>query len=479
VSTTFDLRGLRDREQLQAVGKDLVAEIKSDDIASLAAAAAFKIVLALFPALLAAVAIFAMVTDPGDLEQLLTNLPQNVTEIVRDRLDTFIEQAASGGIAVTGILIGLWAASGAAATLNKSLSRAYDLTDDRKLIAARGVALAVTAALLLALIGISVLLVAGGVIENNVLQSLPLNEGARTSFDILSTIGRYLAAILLLMLLFAFIYWVGPDYDQRPRWQWITPGAALAVIAWLLASAGFGWYVANFGSYTAADSPYGPLGSAIVFMLWLQLSMFALLLGAELNQVLRVRVSRLAAAAGPAGAGDPTAGDPTGAAAAGTTKTAPSTGRPSAVDRSGGRPGVTDDPKVAPSAAGPGTTRRDRRERPGAHVHLEADTGDDAHAAQPSMPYPSGARAAHPSTHGHAVVVRGHDRDARRAGGDGTPPQGHDGNARRAGGHGTPPPRPDGDPGERLPMATVAGAAVAAVSSLAGLIGLLRRLRDG
>ncbi len=459
-STTFDLRGLRDREQLTRVGRDLAAEVKSDDIASLAAGASFKIVLALFPALLAAVAIFAIVIEPQDLEALLANLPDAVTEVVSGQLDTFIEQAASGGIAITGILIGLWAASGAAATLNKSLSRAYDLTDDRTFVVARATALAVTVALLLALIAIAVLLVAGGTIEDRVLGQLPLTDTARTGIDVASTLGRYLAAILLLMLLFGFIYWIGPDYDQRPRWQWITPGAALAVVAWLLASAGFGWYVANFGSYTAADSPYGPLGSAIVFMLWLQLSMFALLLGAEVNQVLRKRVRQLAAAGGPTDTATDTA-------AADTTAAGQPSGRPTAADRSGGRPGVTDDPKVAPSAAGAGTTRANRPGRPGAHIQFDADErgeGDapGASARSPSARRPSGGRAAHPATHGRAVGTQRHDRTHTGAGGDDHRPAGGGGDDRR-----------------RLPTATVAGAAVAAASGLAGLIGLLRRLRNG
>jgi membrane protein len=449
-TTTFGLRGLRDREQLKQVGQDLAAEIKSDDVASLAAAVSFKIVLALFPALLAAVAIFALVVEPEDLEQLLTNVPAELTEVVQGQLDTFIQQAASGGIAVTGIAVGIWAASGAAATLNKALSRAYDLADDRKIVPARAAALGVTVALLLALVAISILLVAGGSIENDILASLPLADTARSWIDALSTVGRYVAAILLLMLLFAFIYWIGPDYEQRPRWRWITPGAALAVVVWLLASGGFGWYVANFGSYTDSDSPYGPLGSAIVFMLWLQLSMFALLLGAEVNQVLRRRVRRVAAEQ--AGAGHATRTDDDAEVIAG------DTGRPLASDRSGGRPGVTDDRKVAPSAAGPGTTRNARSGRPGARVPLEADGTDDVAPTAPGS-FPVGARTAHPSTHGQALDVRGHERGARQA----------DDGASTPAGNGT----------TRVPAATVAGAAVAGVSSVVGLIGLLRRLRGG
>ncbi len=312
----FDLGALRSRDELTAVGRELAAEIRSDDVASLAAAVSFKIVLALFPALLAAVAIFAFVTDPAELSALLRSLPGEVTAVVQPQLEAFIERAKSGGIALGGIAVGIWAASGAAATLNKALSRAYDVDDDRKLVKARGTALAVTVALLVALFGISVLLVAGGAIEDSVLASLPVTDTARRGLDAVSTASRYLLAVVLLMILFAFIYWIGPDYDRRPRWQLITPGAALAVVTWLLASAAFGWYVANFGSYTETNSPYGPLGSAIVFMLWLQLSMFALLLGAEVNQVLQVRARRRQASTTRDGVRAETAGH-AGAAGAG------------------------------------------------------------------------------------------------------------------------------------------------------------------
>jgi len=420
VSTSrFDLRGLRDRDELTVVGKEIGAEIKSDDVPSLAAAVSFKIVLALFPALLAAVAIFALVTDPAELSGLLDNLPDDVTEIVRPQLEEFIDRAASGGIAVGGIALGLWAASSAAATLNKALSRAYDETDERKLVAARGTALAVTVALLVALIAISVLLVAGGVIEDRVVASLPLAEGARLGLDIASTVGRYVAAILLLMVLFAFIYWIGPDYERRPRWAWITPGAALAVVTWLVASALFGWYVANFGSYTASDSPYGPLGSAIVFMLWLQLSMFALLLGAEVNQVLALRARRKRsgddAHAGSIGTGDgeqPVA--TAGGAAAAATHAAPPGGPRAATTPARGRTGVA---RSRPSAGR--TNRTDPS--PGRRVR------------------------------DRAVDVRAHD--------------GHD----DGGG--------SGGTQRSVPTATLVGVGVAALSSVVGLTGLLRRLK--
>lgn len=428
MSSRFDLRGLRDRGELGALGKELGAELKTDDVASLAAAVSFKIVLALFPALLAAVAIYALVADPRDIADLAGNLPEDVTQAVSGQLDEFIRQAASGGVAFVGIVAGLWSASSAAVTLNRALSRAYDESDDRKLVAARAAALGVTVALLLALIAISVLLVAGGSIENAVLETLPLADAARSIADFGSTVGRYLSAVLLLMVLFAFIYWIGPDFERRPGWVWITPGAAVAVVTWLLASALFGWYVANFGSYTKADSPYGPLGSAIVFMLWLQLSMFALLLGAEVNQVLALRVRR--------GSAD---GLHPGAGSIGTADDAETAGAPVAAAGAAGPAGGRVRAATVP-------TGRGARRSAAGRITLDAD--EDRTAA--TGPGSTASRA----TPGRSVAVRAHGRDAGTA-------------ARRAG----------GADGAGVPTATKIGAGVAVLSGLVGLTGLLRRLK--
>lgn len=417
-TSRFDLGALRSRDELVAVGKGIAAEIKNDDVPSLAAAISFKIVLALFPALLAAVAIYALVTDPNEIMALLDNVPDEITEVVEDQLREFIDQAASGGVAIAGIAIGIWAATGAAVTLNKALSRAYDVGEDRKLVKARAIALAVTAALLFALIGMSLLLVAGGAIENRILGSLPITETARATVDFASTVGRYVAAIALLMVLFAFIYWIGPDYERRPKWPWITPGAAVAVVTWLVASGIFGWYVANFGSYTDADSPYGPLGSAIVFMLWLQLSMFALLLGAEINQVLvtRARARRPVqdtADAGSVGATDAATSVPAAAVAV--------TGGASA------------------SSEARGTTTAERR---------------DGTLPTPRDPYPTPG-----APHGAGRTLAFVDHDVA-ASGDGDRPTA-------------------GDRGDQVPTETKVAAGLAAVSSVVGLAGLLRRLKGG
>lgn len=421
----FDVRRLRSRDELTAFGKDLAAEIKADDVPSLAAAVAFKIVLALFPSLVAAIGIFGLVTDPQDLSRLLDSLggvvPAGVVDFLEQPLQDLIDAQTAGGIAaVVGVVGGLWAASSAAATLNKSLTRAYDRTEGRRLVTMRAAALAVTVALLIALIGIFVLLVAGGRIEDNVLASLPLTATARAAIDVGVTIVRYLLAAGALMLLFAFIYWMGPDYEHRPPYAWITPGAALGVVTWLVASGLFGLYAGISGNYRGSGSIYGSLGSAILFMLWLQLSMFALLLGAEVNQVLQLRASARTSSAEVAGFG--------------------------------GEPAT----QLAPTP------------RPAGQRSYDSGRSDDGEAAgtqattPPRAPYPSGPRTSHPSTHGRAVDVRAHP-DA----GDGP----HDGSGAVAR-------RPGAGP-RAVPRATLVGAIVAGVSSALGLAGVLRRRRDG
>lgn len=307
----YDWARLREREELLAIGRDLAAEVKRDDVPSLAAAVAFKIVLALFPALLTALAITGLVVSDAAVTELVSRvgdiLPEDATTFLLDQVIRPLTKASTAGVAlVISVALGLNSATAAAVTLDRALTRAYDLSETRPLIAARVNALFVTSALFLALILMFVVLVAFGPLEDSVLRSLGLSGVALSVADFAATVGRYIVVLVLLMLLFAFIYWVGPNFDERPPYPWISPGALVGVVLWLVGSGLFAVYVDNFGSFTGDGSIYGTLGSAIVFMLWLQLSMLVLLLGAELNQVIRLRTRQAHESAQMAGFG----GDP-------------------------------------------------------------------------------------------------------------------------------------------------------------------------
>jgi membrane protein len=238
------------------------------------------------------VAVFSLFTSPEDLLALQSSMrdliPDRAADVVLDPLENLVEGrgAGAGGLAIAGVLAGLWAATSAAVTLIKALSRAYDVPETRKFVGQRVTALAITVALLVALAGIVLLLVAGAPIQEAL---LPPQLGAVGSA--LLTAARVAGALVLLVLLFAFVYWIGPN-RERPEWVWMSPGAVVGVVGWLLVSGGFTLYVRNFGNY---DATYGALGGVVVLLVWLQLSMLLLLFGAEFNaEIERSRARRVA-----------------------------------------------------------------------------------------------------------------------------------------------------------------------------------------
>lgn len=277
------------RSDLKAALKGTLAQAKADDVASLAAGVAFKIFLSIFPALIALAAFFALLTEPGDLGRTLEAIedfdlvPSDALDLIRAPLAELVTGggAGAGGVAVVGVLVGLWAASSAAVTLIKALNRAFGVAHPRSFVAQRLVSLILTAALLLTVVGVFLLVVVGNAVQETL---LPAHLAGGLTGGLVVAL-RLFAAVVLLILLFAFVYWMAPNRSP-PAWTWISPGAVVGVVGWLALSGLFTLYVRNFGNY---DATYGTLGAVVVLMLWLQLSMAVLLLGAELNAELEQR----------------------------------------------------------------------------------------------------------------------------------------------------------------------------------------------
>lgn len=277
------------KADLAAALKGMLVQAKADDVASLAAGVAFKIFLSIFPALLALAAFFALLTEPGDLGRTLGALedfelvPPDALSLIRDPLAELVTGggASAGGVAVVGVLLGLWAASSAAVTLIKALNRAFGVAHPRPFVAQRLVSLLLTAALLLTILGVFLLVVMGTAVQEAL---LPARLAGGFPGAVVAAL-RLLAAVVLLVALFAFVYWMAPNRSP-PAWRWMSPGAIVGVVGWLVLSGLFTLYVRNFGNY---DATYGTLGAVVVLMLWLQLSMAVLLLGAELNAELEQR----------------------------------------------------------------------------------------------------------------------------------------------------------------------------------------------
>ncbi|HWB71760.1 MAG TPA: YhjD/YihY/BrkB family envelope integrity protein [Egibacteraceae bacterium] len=283
-------------------------QVKADDVPTLAAGVAFKIFLSIFPSLIAAVAIFSLVMSPARLPALLGRLeglvpPEVIEQLLEPPLTGLVGASggAAGSLAVLGVLGGLWSATSAAVTLIKALNRINHVEETRNVVAQRAVALVLTLALLGVIVALIVLVVVGPQVQDWLLPARLEDSPVAVLFGV----GQFLVAVALLMGLFAFVYWLGPD-RQRAGWQAFSPGAVLGVAGWLALSAGFTLYVQLAGNYRAT---YGTLAGVIVALLWLQLSMLVLLVGAELDdEIAQLRTRRAAVVRAGFGLAGPDAG---------------------------------------------------------------------------------------------------------------------------------------------------------------------------
>lgn len=247
-------------------------EIRDDHVTLTASGVAFHAFLATVPLLAAAIAIYGMVSDASDVSRLVERLsgtvPDDVVGLIQSQLDSIVT-AGNGQLGfalVIGIATGLWSASSGMSNLMEGLNIAYDEdADDRPFWEKRGIAM------LLTLLFVAFLGVAGTVVT----LALGVTGAAGTVIQVVA----WLAVAVLLMAVLAVIYRYGPDRED-PEWEWVSPGAVFAVVAWVIASFVFAFYVANFGSY---NETYGSLGAVVITLLWLFLTSILVVVGAELN----------------------------------------------------------------------------------------------------------------------------------------------------------------------------------------------------
>lgn len=260
------------------VARAALQRVKSHDLPSLAAGIAFRMFLSLFPALLAAIAVVSyVVEDPlavaRDLRPFLP--PGFVSDLLEERLMSIAQERGTAAVAlVGGALGGLWAASSAAVTLIRALNRINGVPERRGFVAQRSVGLLLVLGLLAVLVVVMALVVLGPQLRALV---MPPQLGMLGS--LLFSAAQTVVVLATLMLLFAFIYWIGPEHE-RSRWRWLSPGSVVAVVGWLVLSLAFRLFVQTLGNY---EETYGSLATVALTMVWLQLSMMVVLLGAEID----------------------------------------------------------------------------------------------------------------------------------------------------------------------------------------------------
>jgi membrane protein len=258
------------------ISKRVIAEMKEDNIAVVAAGCAFYAWIALIPALIALITIYGLVASPQQVTDQITRLTESLSRTTADVIRQPIESATSSAnrslsIGLIVSLLGvLWSASGGMDGIIKGINIAYD-EEPQSFPKRRGLAILLTFGAIVFLV-IAVGLIA---VVPPVLEQLPLGEAARVGGQIAS----YVLLALLWMFGLAVLYKIAP-HRENPKLRWVTWGAVIATILWLIGSAGFSYYVTNFGNY---NKTYGALGGVIILNLWLFLTNFAVLLGAEIN----------------------------------------------------------------------------------------------------------------------------------------------------------------------------------------------------
>ena len=261
--------------------KRTIAEFKEDNLTDSAAALTYYAVLSIFPALIALVSIVGLVGDPKTVTNALTDLVSSIGPA--SAVDTFkgpIEEITSsrgtpGVLLIVGIASALWTASGYVGAFMRASNVIYEVEEGRSFIKLRPLQMLVTLVLILLLALVLVALVVTGPVAEQVGSAIGLGGTAVTVWDI----AKWPVLLVVVMLMIALLYYSSPN-AKLPGFKWVTPGSVLAVVVWLVASAAFAFYVANFGSY---NKIYGALGGVVVFLVWMWLTNVAILLGAELN----------------------------------------------------------------------------------------------------------------------------------------------------------------------------------------------------
>jgi membrane protein len=270
----------------QLKGKGIFAAVKrtfkqfsEDNISDWAAALTYYGVLSIFPGLLVIVSLLGLLGSDGQktVEDAVTELAPNkqLQDLVGTVLDQVQGTGKAGLAAIIGIVVAFWSASGYIAAFMRASNAIYDVPEGRPIWKTLPIRVGVTALVGVMLIASAAIVIFTGDIAEVVGQKIGLGGVAVTVWSI----AKWPVLIALVSLMFAVLYWASPN-AKTGGFRWVSPGGIFAVLLWVIASAAFAIYLANFANYNAT---YGTLGGVIAFLVWLWISNMAIMLGAELD----------------------------------------------------------------------------------------------------------------------------------------------------------------------------------------------------
>jgi len=267
------------------IGIRVKDRLKIDHVPLLSAGVAFYAMLAIFPAIIALVTIYGLVADPAQVENQIEGMVDAVGpagEVIGDQMSAIVETSSAAlSFGLIASLLGvLWTASSGMQGLIKAINVAYNEPEKRSFFRLRGMALLMSLGaivfVILAIFLIGVVPVVMGFL------------GLGGAGQILAEAGRWVLLVGAVILFLGIAYHFAPD-RAPPKWRWVSPGSVVATVIWLVGSVLFSVYVNNFGNY---NETYGTLGAVIILLLWLFLTSFVVLLGAEINAEMELQTEK-------------------------------------------------------------------------------------------------------------------------------------------------------------------------------------------
>lgn len=255
-------------------------EFGKDQCPDAAAGLTYYGVLSLFPALLALVSLLGIFGQAGTTTTALFDIvrgiaPGATADTIRQPIEELMASPASGFTLVVGLLTALWSTSGYVGAFSRVMNRVYEVDEGRGFVKLRATMLGVTVLGIVIAALIAAMLALSGPVADGVGKALGLGGNLLAVWDI----AKWPVVILLVIVIIAVLYYATPNVKQ-PRFRWMSIGSFIALVVFVLASLGFGFYVANFAHY---NKTYGAIGGVIVMLLWLWILNMSLLFGAELD----------------------------------------------------------------------------------------------------------------------------------------------------------------------------------------------------
>jgi membrane protein len=274
-------KGVERKTGLWPTLKRTALEFQEDNLTDWAATLTYYGLLALFPALIVLVSIVGLFGDPESTTNTLTDIvtkvgPDSAASTFAAPISQVTESRGTAGFAlIASTLVALWSASGYLGAFIRASNVIYETREGRPFWKLRPLQLLLTLVVVLLLAVMALGVVLTGPIVSDVAEPIGVSDTAVSIWNY----AKWLLIAVLFVLMIGLIYYASPNVQQR-GYKWITPGGLVALVVWLLASAGFGLYVSQFGSY---NKVYGSLAGVVIILIWMWLTNLAILFGHELN----------------------------------------------------------------------------------------------------------------------------------------------------------------------------------------------------